>query len=1065
VNPTGFRFCGTCGAPLAEEVPAPAARVAGERRRVTVLFADLVGFSTLAEHLDPEELQALITGTFSELTEAVERREGFVEKFIGDAVVAVFGAPVTHEDDPLRAVESALEMLEIVRRRSSGAPAPLELRVGINSGLVISGGVGDGTQAGVMGDAVNVAARLQQAAAPGETLLSASTWRRVREGFAAESVGELEVKGKAQAVETYRLLERREQDLRYRAPFVGRREELALLDLLWSSVRKGNTHVASLAGEPGVGKSRLLAEFRPEGAQLDVRLACSGERAFGPFLELVAALLGGLPASVEEVKEKTSALALGDDDTVLLGAFLGLGGAPPVVRMADEQRKRQVFAGVWQFLLAACRWPTFIAFDDVHWADASSRELLDFLLERLGGLPLMLVLCYRPGFEQVERAELRASHTAVRLEPLSADESVALARGYLGVDTLPADLERLVAERAEGNAFFIEELLQALLELGSLAVVEERAVLAKVDVEIPDTVQGTILARVDRLEPSARSLLQHAAVLGRSFPAELLEAVAGNGNLSSALASLERAQLLVAPAPREWAFKHALIQEVAYETLLLRQRRDLHRKVAEALEQRAGDDPGLLEALAEHYARAEAPEQARRYAVAAGDRAQERMGFVEAKRRYETALRLWGTGDEEGRLELLLKLGRAAFLAGDNSASRAALIEAAEAWRERGETRRAGGALAVLGRVYWNSGEADRAAATLQEAITLLEKEPSPELVDAYSRAATVAMVGGRIVRGTELAERGLELADELGLGALRSHLLNTLGCCRVFAGDAEGLTLIREALELAQKSGDAEAIGRGYVNLSDTCCKVGRLREAVAVAEEGRAVMRRLGAATFDTFIAGNQAQALVHLGRLGEVESLTRELIGEHREVLGGAGFVNAAGTLFEVLVRRGAYEEARAQADEVLPAARGLGGAEFLGPVLRSEASLEAARGNHAAARQAIREAIEMALDEAASYHVVATLPTAVRLLGPDECRRLLDFVEDTPSYSFADAHKAEANAVVEQDPARSREAAELYRDLEMPYEEARCRVDAGELERARELARQFGFEHGPLAPLLS
>jgi adenylate cyclase len=1067
VNPTGFRFCGSCGAPLAaDEVRAGAAPSAGERRRVTVLFADLVGFSTLAEHLDPEELRTLITGTFSELTEEVERREGFVEKFIGDAIVAVFGAPVTHEDDPARAVESALGMLEIIRRRSEGAPASLELRVGINSGLVVSGGVGDGTQTGVMGDAVNVAARLQQTAAPGEILLSAATWRRIRDGFDAERVGELEVKGKAQTVEALRLLGRRERDVRYRAPFVGRREELALLDLLWSSVRKGNTHVASLLGEPGVGKSRLLAEFRPDGAELDLRVACSGERAFGPFLELIAQLLGGLPADTDELKTKAAKFELVEEDVILLGAFLGLGGAPPVVRMADEQQKRQVFAGVWQVLLAVCRArPTFIALDDVHWADESSRELLDFLLERLSGLPLMLVLCYRPGFEQVERAELRASHTAIRLEPLSREESVALARGYLGVEVLPPDLERLVSERAEGNAFFVEELLQALLELGSLAVVDARAVLAKVDVEIPDTVQGTILARVDRLEASARSLLQHAAVLGRSFPADLLEAVAGNGDVSAALAALERAQLLVAPAPGEWAFKHALIQEVAYETLLLRQRRELHRKVAETLEQRAGDDPGLLEELAEHYARAEAPEQARRYAVAAGDRAQERMGFVEAKRRYETALRLWGAGDESGRLELLLKLGRTALLAGDNPAARAALIEGVEGWRERGETRRAGVALALLGRVYWNAGDGDRAAATLDQAIALLEKEPSPELVEAYSRASTVAMVGGRLAQGTELAKRGLALAEHLELDGLRSHLLNTLGCCEVFGGDVHGVDRIREALALARETGDAEAIGRGYTNLCDSLFKIGRLRESAAIGEEGREIMRPFGAAAFEFFIAGNQAQALVNLGRLDEAEALTREVIAEHREVLGGAGFVNVAVPRVAALVRRGDYEEARAQADELLPVERALGGVEFLGQALHVEAALEDARGNGAAARQALREALELALADAAGFHVLAMLPTGARLLPADECRKLLDYVADIPSYPFADAHRTEAEAVLAQDPVRALEAAELYRELEMPYEEARCRIDAGETERARELAEEFGFARGPLAPLLA
>ncbi len=1066
-SPPGFRFCGSCGAPLDGETqaPVPAVAAAGERRRVTVLFADLVGFSTLAEHLDPEELRTLMASTFSELTEEVEAREGWVEKFIGDAVVAVFGAPVTHEDDPVRAVETALALLEVVRRRSEGAPAPVQLRIGINSGLVVAGAVGDGTQTGVMGDAVNVAARLQQTAEPGQVLVSAPTWRRVRHAFEAEPAGALEVKGKTQPVEAYLLTGRREAELRDVSPFVGRREELALVELLWSSARKGNTHVVSVTGEPGVGKTRLLSEFRPRGATLDVRVACGGGRAFGPFLDVVAAMLGSLPADQAELASSAGALGVGEEEAALLGTFLGLGDAPPVVRMADEQQKQQVFSGVWHFLFAALRdRPAVIALDDVHWADESSRDLLAFLLERLGGLPLMLLLCYRPGFEPIARSELRASHTVARLEPLTADESVELARGLLGVGELPHDLERLVATRAEGNPFFIEELLQALVELGSLAVVDGQAVLAKVDVAVPDTVQGTILARVDRLGERERSVLQHAAVLGRASSIDLLEAVMGEGDLSEPLAALTRSQLLVMPRPGEWEFKHALIQEVTYETLLLRRRRELHLGVARALEARAGDDPGLLEELAEHYARADAPEQARGYAVAAGDLAQERMGFVEARRRYEAALRLWGEGDEKGRLELLSKLGRAASLSGDVPGARTALVEAAEGWERLGERHRAGGALAQLGRVYWQSAEAGRAAETLERAIAMLGDEASPELVDAYVRASALHMLSGRLAEGTRLAVRGIELAESLGLEGSRSHLLNTLGACEVFAGNPEGVEKIAAALEIARSAGDAEALGRAYVNLSDTLVKAGRLREAVAVAEEGREAMRRAGSPNYEWFVAANGAHALVELGRLAEAEALARLMLEEHEAVLGAVGKSNAAGALVRALVRRGAYSEARTVADEMLPLTRGIGGADFLANALMFEAELESGRENAAAARQALREAADVVREEDARYHTVLLLPLAARLLPDEEVKSLLELAANVPSFPPADALRAEAEAVLADDTERLREAAGLYRALEMPYDEARCLIGAGELERASELVESFGFGDGPLGDAL-
>src|ERR671936_82424 len=1069
-NPPGFRFCGSCGTALAADAlpaePAVAAR-AGERRRVTVLFADLVGFSTLAEHLDPEELRTLMTDTFSELTEEVEAREGFVEKFIGDAIVAVFGAPVTHEDDPLRAVETALAMLEIVRRRSEGAPALLALRIGVNSGLVIAGAVGDGSQTGVMGDAVNIAARLQQTAEPGQVLLAASTWRRVRDRFDAERVGALEVKGKAQPVEAYRLAGRREAGVRGGSPFVGRSEELALMELLWSSVLKGNTHLVSVVGEPGVGKSRLLAELRPDGADRDLRIVCGGERAFGPFLELAESLLGGAPGDQDELRAKAPLLGIDEEDVLLLAPFFGFGGAPPAVRMADEQRRLQLFAGFWQFLVAACRErPTFVALDDVHWADESSRALLDFLLERLGGVPLMFVVSYRPGFDQIERAELHASHTASRLAPLSPEESVELARGFLGVPDLPRDLERLVATRAEGNPFFIEELLQALLELGALAVVDGTAVLARLELEIPDTVQGTILARIDRLDATARRVLQHAAVLGRGSTTGLLEAVVVEVDLSEGLAALSRAQLIVTPAPGEWAFKHALIQEVTYETLLLRHRRELHEKAARALEERAGEDPGLLEALAEHYALAEAPDKARRYALAAGDLARERMGVAEAKRRYETALRLWGEGDEEGRLQLLVKLGNAGMVAGDYATARTAMIEAEAGWRERGNLKQAGGALALLGRILWGEGDPERAFRMYEQAISLLEElDPSPELVEAYTWASSSRMLAGDIEEATNLARSGLALAEQFGLDRSRAHLLNTLGCCEAYAGNPAGIGRLEEALELAKQGTEADAIARAYNNLTSILVDCGQPSRAVGVGEEGREAARRLGATGYAWYIAGNQANALATLARLEEAEALTGQILDEQRAVLGPPGLINAGIPRVTALTRLGRLEDARALLDELMPLARGIGGAEYLAKNLATEAELERGRGNLAAARQAIEEAVEVAFASPARGPCLALKPEAAQLLAPEEVQRRLEQLRDVPSFPLADAQRAEAEGLAHDEPKHLREAANLYESIGLTYEAARCLIEAGELDRARELVERFGLADGPLGAALA
>jgi adenylate cyclase len=980
--------------------------------------------------------------------------------------MAIFGAPRAHEDDPDRATETALRMLEVVRKRSADVPSPLRLRIGVNSGLVVSGTVGDGTQTGVMGDAVNTAARLQQAAEPGEVMVSASVWRRVRERYDGEHVGLLEVKGREQRVDAYRIFGSRKPGVRKLAPFVGRAEELALLDLLWSSVAKGNTHVVSVVGEPGVGKSRLLSEFAPRDGGLDVRIACGGERAFGPFLELIERILGVTPKDLDELAQRAGEIGVDEEVAPLLGALLGLSGAPPVVQMADEQKKRQVFAGVWQFIRAAPgERPALLVLDDVHWADRSSLDLLGFLLERLGGSPLMLVLAYRPGFEQVDRVAFRASHTGIRLEPLTTEESVAMARGFLGVHELPGDLERLVGSRAEGNPFFVEELLQALLELGSLAVVDGTAVLAKVEVDVPDTVQGTILARMDRLEPKERSLLQHAAVIGRSFSTDLLAAVMGEEDLGASLDELVRAQLLVAQGPDQWTFKHALIQEVTYDTLLLRQRRELHGKVARALESRAGDDPAVLELLAEHYARADAPEEARRYALAAGDLASERMGFVEARARYETAHRLWGEGDDRGRLELLQKLGWARLLGGDVGGAKTALIEAEAGWRKMGEGRRAGAVLGTLGRALWIGGEGPRAREALQRSIELLEPEgPSEELARAYMHASTQNMLQGRFDDSIDQARKGLPIAEQLQLDGVRSQLLNNMGVCLTSMGDPSGLEPLRQAVPLAEQSGDAEAIGRAYTNLPSVLGNFGYHRESVALDERGRELARELGAPGFEQFIASNEASSLMELGQYEDAESLAREYLDRALAMGAAPGAVNAGSTLAIVATRRGRYEDARRMLDDILPKARGLGGTEFLLLTLASEAELEVARGNRAAADQILSETMDLLQESSTAVHVLLLVVVAAQLgsehVGP-LLDRLRDHVEAGPLFR---ASFLEAQGLVEQNPAMLLEAADLYGSMELPYEEARAALEAGQLERAGGIIRRFGLENGPLGARL-
>lgn len=1056
-----FQFCPSCGRPLqgAAAKPDPAET---RRRRAITLFADLVGFSTLAEHMDPEHLHALLDGVFAELSEAVETEGGRVERFTGDGLLATFGARTAHEDDPRRAVDAALRMMQNVRVRSVDTPAPLQLRIGINSGLVVFAPVADGFQSELFGDAVNVTARLQQAAAPGAILVAAPVWRRVRDRYEGQHVGMLEVKGREQHVDAYRILGPRARPGRRQAPFVGRRDELALLDLLWSSTVKGTTHVVSLIGEAGVGKSRLLTELPARPEARDVRIECRSDRTHGPMAELIHRILGGEPQDLDELKELCRPWSEVDQEvTMLLAAFLGLAGTGPVVEMADPHEKRQVFAGVWLFLRAAAEErPLLIVLDDAHAADRSSLDLVDFLLERLGGSPIMLVLAYRPGFGQVERSVIRASHTGMRLELLSPAESVALAKGFLGASELPKALEEMVASRAEGNPFFIEELLQALLEIGSLTVQDSTAVLAEGHVEIPDTVEGTILARIDRLDHRARTVLHHAAVIGRSFSTALLRAITTDPDLEEVLEELGRTQLILAEGPDQWAFKHALIQEVTYSTLLLRQRQELHRVVAEALE---ATDPGQLDVLAEHYAKAGIRDKARRYAVAAGDAASERMGFVEARRRYETALRLWGEGDEAGRLSLVMKLATAQVVGADPAAAATSLIEAEAGWRALGDYIRAGESLATLGRVYFWTGEAERSEDFLRRAIALLEAQPpSQALIKALTWASALKIITGEVDEGAALASRGLSVAPGVLSDAQRSSLLTTLGSCQVHLGNPNGVRNIRTALELAERSREAEALGRAYINLVLSLSELYD-PEALETARRGREAVRKRGALSFEITIAGREAGILSSLGRYDEAEDVARDVLDTRRPVMVAPGMLFAGLSLAETLLRRGKYEEAKKRLEDMLPVTQRVGGGMFVAPARAIGTELEEARGNRASARLELRDALEVAMETPSLVHALHCVVPAARIAGRGAAA-LLDRLRGLPPHPSFAARLREAEGHLGAGTAAFLEAADLYAGLALPYEEIRCRLEAGQLDRAAVAIERFGVQDGPLGARL-
>ncbi len=597
--PGDARFCASCGLALGEPTetdearqarlsaaaPSPliekmrAAKLTGERKPVTALFADVVGSTALAERMDPEDWTAMMNEAFDHMSKAVFRYEGTIAQLQGDAMLAFFGAPIAHEDDPDRAVHAALEMIvaieEFSRQLRATHGLDFRIRAGINSGPVVVGNVGSDLryEYTALGDAMNVAARMQAAAEPGTVLITASTHRLVADAFDVEDLGEIVVKGKTEPVHAYRVLAPKAVPDRRRgleraglaSPMVGRDSQLETLRSLYGVVAAGRGRVAFLVGEPGIGKSRLLAEFQRfatgRGAADGPAAASDGDAhptwiegrcvSYGrnlPYhllLDLVRFTLR-LPFAASESEARATldrqlSALLGDEATdtaPFLAHLLGLPLHPEEAAQAmidPETMQGRYVASINRLLRAlSARGPVVLVCEDVHWADASSVELMRQVLPLAAQLPVFLIASLRAETDSAGWKLMAAARelfgpalTEIRLQPLSATESRDLVANLLEIESLPDRVRDLILARAEGNPFFVEEVIRMLIEHG---VIERRAdrwiATAEVEsVEIPETLHGLLLARIDQLPDAAKRSLRVASVIGRQFPVRVLERV------------------------------------------------------------------------------------------------------------------------------------------------------------------------------------------------------------------------------------------------------------------------------------------------------------------------------------------------------------------------------------------------------------------------------------------------------------------------------------------------------------------------------------------------------------
>lgn len=666
----------------AEQSEGQELRFAGERKLVTVMFADISGFTALSEKLDPEEIRALMNACFDHLVPVIQEYEGTVDKFIGDEIMALFGAPVAHERHAELACFAALELFEALgdfnRRNGTG----LEMHIGINSGLVIAGGIGSrGRQEySVMGDAVNMAARLKDAAGPGQVFVGSEVYGLTGHCFHFNALPPLRLKGKKDLVSTYSLTGRKRdpgvsRESALHSDLIGREAELRQLTALLHDLHKGRGCMISVIGEAGIGKSRLITELlnRVKGSLNRVEgrsLSNSRQRAYQPALEIMLRLTGA-SADMEAGQIKTRLQkeltgTLGEKGSTAL-PFLAQMMQLPLTENEDTavrylnaaSLREKIFTAFSTYLEAkSALAPLILVWEDLHWSDPSSLALLEHTLSCCLSSPLALILVFRPQKEekiwQLHEAALKKFenryHTFM-LEPLTVGDSAQLMRQLIHVDKMDTGVEQIILNKAEGNPFFVEELLRSLLDNGMLYL-EGQTIKAseKLDgLAVPGTLQGVIASRIDRLERNDKLNLQTASILGRLFQekvlASLLARIKRDDGLSRSLAQLVERELLRERANNdrdagEYIFKHAVTHDVTYNSLLMADRKALHRLAGETIEEMAGaEKDDFAESLAFHYERADQQEKAVYFLRQAAGRAQKIHANEEALELYRRAIK------------------------------------------------------------------------------------------------------------------------------------------------------------------------------------------------------------------------------------------------------------------------------------------------------------------------------------------------------------------------------------------------------------------------------------------
>ena len=707
-----MNFCHHCGAAL-HNVPAHPNASQGERKQVTVLFSDLSGYTAMNERLDPEEVKGIMSRIFGEIAQVVAKYDGFIERFVGDAVMAVFGIPRVHEDDPIRAIRAALEIHALVEALSpkleKKVARPLSMHSGINTGLVVTGEVNlEKGSHGLIGDTINLASRLEGLAGTGEIVVGESTHKLARSHFEFEPMAPTRVKGKSKSILAFKLISDRAPDplvscnRRVFSVMVGRDQEINRLEFQVHKAINGQGSVVNVVGEAGIGKSRLLAELKKREVIQRVTLLEGRSISIGRNLSFhpIIDLLKQWACITEDDNEmqafdklEKAVRAIHPDETeeilpfvaTLMGMKMQGRHAERVRGIEGEALEKLILKNFRELIIkgGGLR-PMVIVMEDLHWADNSSLELLQSLYGLTEKNRLLFVNIFRPGYLEEDGAKAtNQAHERIEIQPLANQDSETLINNMLEIKGLPFSLKEKILGRAGGNPFFIEEVVRSLID--DRAVVRGSQgfeVTERINrVVIPPTINEVLIARIDRLEEQTRELVKVASVIGRSFFDRILKDVADSiHGVDDRLSYLKDVQIIrerKRPQELEYIFSHALAQEAAYESTLIQQRKALHLKVAQSIEkifkERLHEFYGML---AFHYGKGEDLDKAEKYLTKAGEEALKASASIEALNYLQAALKLYvDRYGEDTDMEKLTKLEKNIALAFFNRAQWSEAVE------------------------------------------------------------------------------------------------------------------------------------------------------------------------------------------------------------------------------------------------------------------------------------------------------------------------------------------------------------------------------------------------------